>query len=268
MAEKYLGATFDIHGGGVDLVFPHHENELAQSQAVGDGFARYWLHNAWVTTSGEKMSKSLGNSLLVSEIVQRVRPVELRYYLGSAHYRSHIEFSEGALTEAAAGFRRIEGFIERASRLAAPPVDAPLPDAFVAAMDDDLSVPAALAVLHDTVRAGNAALTADDKESVAAALGAVLAMTTVLGVNPQDEPWPGAETDGDALAVVDALVALALRQREEARARKDFAAADAVRDALQAAGVAIEDTPSGPRATVLRVRGSQAAGSAIEESES
>jgi cysteinyl-tRNA synthetase len=268
MAEKYLGATFDIHGGGVDLVFPHHENELAQSQAVGDGFARYWLHNAWVTTSGEKMSKSLGNSLLVSEIVQRVRPVELRYYLGSAHYRSHIEFSEGALTEAAAGFRRIEGFIERASRLAAPPVDAPLPDAFVAAMDDDLSVPAALAVLHDTVRAGNAALTADDKESVAAALGAVLAMTTVLGVNPQDEPWPGAETDGDALAVVDALVALALRQREEARARKDFAAADAVRDALQAAGVAIEDTPSGPRATVLRARGSQAAGSAIEESES
>ena len=210
MAEKYLGATFDIHGGGLDLMFPHHENELAQSQAAGDGFAQYWLHNAWVTTSGEKMSKSLGNSLLVSEIVQRVRPVELRYYLGSAHYRSHIEFSEGALTEAATGFRRIEGFIERASRLAAFPVDAPLPDAFVAAMDDDLSVPAALAVLHDTVRAGNAALTADDKESVAAALGAVLAMTTVLGVNPQDEPWAGAETDGDALAVVDALVALAL----------------------------------------------------------
>ncbi len=250
MAEKYLGPEFDIHGGGLDLVFPHHENELAQSRAVGDGFARYWLHNAWVTTAGEKMSKSLGNSLLVSEMVQRVRPIELRYYLGAAHYRSHIEFSEAALQEAAVGFRRIEGFVERAARLvSATPGE--LPDAFVRAMDDDLAVPAALAVLHDTVRAGNAALAAEDKDAVATSLGAVLAMLTILGLNPLDDAWAGAAPEQDAMVVVDALVALALQQREQARARKDFAAADAVRDALNDAGVAIEDTPAGPRASLL-----------------
>ncbi len=114
MATKYLGPTFDIHGGGLDLVFPHHENEIAQSVAAGDGFARYWMHNAWLTIGGEKMSKSLGNSLLVTEIVKKWRPVEVRYYLGAAHYRSNIEFSDEALDEAAAAYRRIENFVERA----------------------------------------------------------------------------------------------------------------------------------------------------------
>jgi cysteinyl-tRNA synthetase len=129
MAGKYLGAEFDIHGGGIDLRFPHHENELAQSRAAGQPFARFWMHNAWVTTSGEKMSKSLGNSLLVSEVVKRVRPIELRYYLASAHYRSHVEFSFEALDEAAAAFRRIEGYVVRASEQAEPSLlpTSPLP---------------------------------------------------------------------------------------------------------------------------------------------
>ena len=114
MAAKYLGPAFDIHGGGVDLRFPHHENELAQSRAAGQPFASYWLHNAWITTAGEKMSKSLGNSLLIPEVLKRVRGIELRYYMVAAHYRSHVEFSFEALDDAAAAFRRIEAFLERA----------------------------------------------------------------------------------------------------------------------------------------------------------
>ncbi|MEZ5115963.1 MAG: cysteine--tRNA ligase [Candidatus Nanopelagicales bacterium] len=250
MATKYLGASFDIHGGGLDLVFPHHENEIAQSNAAGDPFARYWLHNAWVTTAGEKMSKSLGNSLLVTEIVKRVRPVELRYYLVAAHYRSMIEFSFEALEESAAGYRRIEAFLRRA---AAGPVEGPLADAvpaaFAEAMDDDVSVPRALAVLHDAVRHGNAALDRGDDEEVAATARAVGAMASVLGVNPTDAPWAGS-ADGGAerlRVVVDALVGTVLQQRADARARKDFAAADALRDGLTAAGVQVEDTPAGPR---------------------
>ncbi len=113
MAGKYLGPAFDIHGGGVDLRFPHHENEQAQSRAAGRPFASYWLHNAWITTAGEKMSKSLGNSLLVPSVLERVRGIELRFYIVAAHYRSHVEFSFEALDEAAVGFRRIEGFLER-----------------------------------------------------------------------------------------------------------------------------------------------------------
>ena len=170
MAGKYLGPAFDIHGGGLDLIFPHHENEIAQSKAAGRTFANYWLHNAWVTTSGEKMSKSLGNSLLVREVVQRVRPIELRYYLVSAHYRSMIEFSFEALEESAVSFRRIEGFLERAATelgVRSVEVDAASrPAAFDAAMDDDLGVPQALAVMHDTIRSGNAALDAGDLEAL------------------------------------------------------------------------------------------------------
>jgi cysteinyl-tRNA synthetase len=254
MASRYLGPTFDIHGGGLDLVFPHHENELAQSAAVGDGFARYWMHNAWVTTSGEKMSKSLGNSLLVSEVVKRVRPVELRYYLAAAHYRSHVEYSEDALTEAAAGYRRIEGFLVRAAELVGAggiPADLAVPAGFAAAMDDDLAVPQALAVVHDTVRAGNAAL-ADDRHDDARVLAReVAAMTAVLGINPMQEPWSSTDASGSELRpVIDALVRVALEQRREARERKDFAAADAVRDGLKAAGVLVEDTPAGPRWTL------------------
>ncbi|MFW6695235.1 cysteine--tRNA ligase [Streptomyces sp. MAR4 CNX-425] len=259
MAHKYLGSRFDIHGGGIDLVFPHHENEIAQSKTFGDGFADYWLHNAWVTIAGEKMAKSLGNSVLVSEMVKRWRPIVLRYYLGTPHYRSTIEYSEEALREAEAAFARIEGFVQRVVEKAGEPVApaADVPPAFAEAMDDDLGVPQALAVVHTTVRQGNAALSADDKEAAVARLAEVRAMLGVLGLDPLDEPWTGAaggaggaDRGADLHGAVDTLVRLVLEQREAARARKDYAAADAIRDQLQQSGLAVEDTPDGPRWTL------------------
>lgn len=249
MATKYLGATFDIHAGGVDLIFPHHENEIAQSQAAGDGFARYWLHNGLLSVSGEKMSKSVGNSLLVSELVKRVRPVELRYYLGQAHYRSVIDYSEEALDEAAAAYRRLEGFVVRAAEV----VDgrdlstASLPAEFEAALDDDLGVPQALAVVHGAVRDGNAALASGDKEVLARLLGETRAMLDVLGLDPLSETWAGGSSGTDLYGVLDQLVVLALEQRAAARSRKDYATADAIRDRLTEAGIAVEDTPQGTR---------------------
>ncbi len=249
MAGKYLGDTFDIHGGGLDLRFPHHENELAQSAAVGRGFARYWMHNAWVTTAGEKMSKSLGNSLLVSEIVRRVRPIELRYYLVAPHYRSSVEFSEESLAEAGAAFRRIEGFLERAIEATGPVEPSIVCAEFSEAMDDDLGVPAAVATIHDVVREGNTLLAAGDSPALRGVVGSVRAMLGVLGLDPYAEPWASrAGGEGDALrAVVDGLVHLLLDQRAEARAARDFATADAIRDRLTALGVVVEDTPSGAR---------------------
>jgi cysteinyl-tRNA synthetase len=269
MATKYLGPTFDIHAGGLDLVFPHHENEMAQSRAAGDGFARYWLHNGLVGVAGEKMSKSLGNSLLVSEVLARVRPVELRYYLGQAHYRSGLEYSPAALDEAAAAYRRIEGFVTRAAELtgAAPagpdgdrlrpgspagtgpgrPLAATLPAPFAAALDDDLGVPQALAAVHDSVRDGNQALAAGDLGAAATALASVRAMLGVLGLDPLSGPWAAQRSQSDLLAVVDDLVRVALDQREAARARRDYETADAIRKRLAAAGVVVEDTPQGPR---------------------
>jgi cysteinyl-tRNA synthetase len=254
MAEKYLGATFDIHGGGLDLIFPHHENEIAQSRAAGDGFANYWMHNAWVTTAGEKMSKSLGNSLLVDEVVQRVRPVELRYYLAGAHYRSMLEYSDESVAEAGQGYRRIEGFLARAREslgIAGTPVPSPQsrPSEFDAAMDDDIAVPQALAIVHERVRAGNAALAADDAEGVRAAFEQVLSMVDVLGINPWAHPWVEASGGGAdrQTEVIDALVKVVLAQRQEARARKDFAAADAIRDGLDSIGIKVEDTAHGVR---------------------
>jgi len=268
MATKYLGETFDIHGGGRDLVFPHHENELAESCAALDasvgphdpaattcGFGRYWLHNGMVRFGGEKMSKSLGNSLLVDAIVTEVRPVELRYYLGQAHYRSEMDYSPGALTEAAAAYRRIEGFVTRAAEAAdagaTTEAAAGLPVAFTEALDDDLAVPQALAVVHEAVSEGNSALAAGDRAGAAKHAESVRAMMAVLGLDPLAAPW--ASVAGSGLRrVVDALVAVAVGQREAARARKDYAAADAIRDELRAAGVVIEDTPDGPRWELAR----------------
>jgi len=261
MATKYLGATFDIHGGGFDLVFPHHENEVAQSRAAGDGFARYWLHNGLVRLGGEKMSKSLGNSLLVDALVTQVRPVELRYYLGQVHYRSDIEYSPEALAEGAAAYRRIEGFVVRAAEAAGtgtyradgsglPPASS-LPAAFAAALDDDLAVPQALAVVHEAVTEGNAALAAGDQAGAAKQAESVRAMLAVLGLDPLAAPWAtsGASELRD---VVEALVSVALDQREAARARMDYPAADAIRDQLRAAGIVVEDTPAGPRWELAR----------------
>jgi cysteinyl-tRNA synthetase len=251
MATKYLGSTFDIHGGGVDLIFPHHENEVAQSQAAGDGFARYWLHNGMLTVGGEKMSKSVGNVVLLTDLLEKARPVEVRYYLVAAHYRSITDFTDAALSDAAIAYQRIEGFVTRAAEVVGP-LDAgagDLPGAFVAAMNDDLGVPQALAVVHDTVRDGNQALAAGDGARVKAALASVRAMTGALGLDPLAWVRPG---DEDLRPVVDALVKIILEQREAARARKDYATADTIRDALGAAGIVVEDTPRGPRGVPRR----------------
>jgi cysteinyl-tRNA synthetase len=252
MAAKYLGPEFDIHGGGLDLRFPHHENELAQSTAAGQPFARVWMHNAMVTTAGEKMSKSLGNSALVSEVVQRFRPVELRYYLVAPHYRSVVEFSDESLAEAAAAYRRLEGYVTRASEVTGgvdPSTGTPAPE-FVAAMDDDLSTPAALAAIHEVVRTGNKLLAEGDSPALQGNLASVRHMLDLLGLDPLHPQWAAASTAGTARDTVGALVEALLQQRQEARARKDWAAADAVRDQLKAAGVEIEDTAAGPRWTL------------------
>ena len=250
MSTKYLGPSFDIHGGGLDLLFPHHENEQAQSHAAGDGFARFWVHNGLVRIGGEKMSKSVGNSLLVDEMVTQVRPVELRYYLGQAHYRSPIDYSAAALAEAATAYQRIEGFVARAAELAGEVVPADplaLPAEFAAAMDDDLGVPQALAVVHDCIRDGNAAVAAGDTAGSAKRLSQARAMLAVLGLDPLARPWADQQDDSDLRSVVDALISVALDQRQAARARKDYAAADAIRDQLLQIGVVVEDTPRGPR---------------------
>ncbi|SFT37032.1 cysteinyl-tRNA synthetase [Geodermatophilus amargosae] len=253
MAGRYLGPTFDIHGGGLDLRFPHHENEQAQSRAAGDPFARYWMHNGWVTLGGEKMSKSLGNTALVDEVVRRVRPVELRYYLVAPHYRSTVEFTDAALAEAGAAYRRIESFVQRAAERAGRDTPTSLPAAFREAMDDDLGTPAAVAVVHDAVRAGNTALADGDDAALTEALGAVRGMLGVLGLDPLDPHWAaGGSTDDRLAGVTDGLVRLALEQRQAARARKDYAAADALRDQLTALGVQVEDTPQGPRWELTR----------------
>ena len=245
MATRYLGAEFDIHGGGVDLVFPHHENEVAQSNAAGDAFARYWLHNGLVNTGGEKMSKSLGNSLVVADVLQRARPQAVRYYLGSAHYRSDLDWGEDGLAEAESAYARIEGFLQRAAEMLGDDVTGAIPEPFAAAMNDDLAVSRALGVVHDTVRAGNTALADGDKETLASAYAAVVAMTDVLGLAPRD--YATGSDESRLHDVVDGLVPAMLEAREAARSRKDFAEADRIRDALAAAGVLLEDTSAGPR---------------------
>ncbi|CAL9516908.1 Cysteine--tRNA ligase [Nocardiopsis dassonvillei] len=246
MATKYLGPAFDIHGGGLDLVFPHHENEMAQSRAAGDAFAQYWLHNGLLKIGGEKMAKSLGNSMRIPQMLEKVRAVELRYYLGQAHYRSTIDYSDEALQEAAVAYQRIEGFLTRAVEVLGGVVPAGrVPAEFAAALDDDLGVSQGLAVVHGHVREGNTALAAGDKEKAAELAGELRSMLDVLGLDPLSEQWA---TGGQGLReVVDALVAVVLQQRQAARGRKDYAAADAIRDGLAEAGVVVEDTPQGPR---------------------
>jgi cysteinyl-tRNA synthetase len=252
MCWRYLGEEFDIHGGGLDLTFPHHENEIAQSRAAGLRFARYWVHNAMLDLGATKMSKSLGNVIDLDTVAgMGIRPVELRYYMVSPHYRSRIEYSSEALQEAAVAYRRIEGFVQRAvERLGDDVAPGPLCADFMAAMDDDLNTSAALASVHEVVRQGNTVLDAGDDTALRGALASVRGMLGILGVDPLDPHWQGGEHGGDLRDVVDSLVALALEQRAQARVRKDWVAADAVRDQLKQAGVVVEDTAHGPRWTV------------------
>ncbi len=251
MAVAYLGEAFDLHGGGLDLVFPHHENEDAQSTAAGHPFATTWLHHGLVTAKGgEKMSKSLGNSVTVAEALETIPPVVLRYALGAAHYRSTIEWSDQVVAEAAAAYGRLETFVRNATAFvgaAGGGTTGPEPDgawgAFAAAMDDDLGVSQALGVVHTTVRAGNTALAAGDLPAVAGTLAVVRRMLGVLGLDPAD--WQNA--GGELTGVVDALVDLVVDTRTAARERKDWAQADALRDRLTAAGIVLEDTADGVR---------------------
>ncbi|MCW6004973.1 cysteine--tRNA ligase [Micromonospora sp. CPCC 205371] len=251
MCWRYLGAEFDIHGGGLDLTFPHHENEIAQSRAAGLPFARYWVHHALLNLGEAKMSKSLGNVIDLDYVAALgIRPAELRYYLVEPHYRSRIDYSDETLHEKAVAYRRIEGFVQRAvERVGVVRPGEPSAE-FVAALDDDLNTSAAMAAVRELVREGNTALASGDDDGVRGALSGVRAMLDIVGIDPLDPAWGGGEQKGDLRGVVDALVALALDQRAQARTRKDWAAADAVRDQLKHAGINVEDTPAGPRWTV------------------
>ncbi|MBF6099509.1 cysteine--tRNA ligase [Nocardia cyriacigeorgica] len=246
MAEFYLGSSFDIHCGGMDLVFPHHENEIAQSKAAGDGFAQYWLHNGWVTLGGEKMAKSLGNTLSVPNVLKQVRPVELRFYLGGAHYRSMLEYSEKALHDAAQTYQRIEAFVQRVVERGGDVPVGKWTDAFAAALDEDLAVPKALAEIHHVVHEGNKALDAGVLETAREHASQVRGMLAILGVDPLDPQWYTPGDSSAATAALDVLVTAELERRQQARADKDWATADAVRDRLHAAGVEVTDTPNGP----------------------
>ena len=242
MAHAYLGESFDIHGGGLDLIFPHHENEIAQSASAGFGFANTWMHNAWVTTSGEKMSKSLGNSLQVVEILKKVRGIELRWYLGSAHYRSMLEFSFEALNESATAFKRIEAFLSRAEAILGKAPEVLIAHEFAKAMNDDLAVPQALAFIAESMRVGNSA--SEDKKVIAKTAGEIRGALSILGCDPKDDAFKSSNSHD---AAIDGLIKLALEQRQAARERKDFAAADQIRDQIASLGITVEDTSNGPR---------------------
>lgn len=253
MVGKYLGDAFDIHGGGLDLRFPHHENEMAQSQAAGRSFANFWMHNGLVTYRGEKMSKSVGNTIGPAELLAQARPLVVRYYLGQANYRSVLDYRPESLPEAAAAVERIEGFMANAAKALAVADFSPnpgvgsAPKAFEAAMDDDLNVPAALAVLHETVRRGNTALAAGaaGREVLGTALREVDAMASALGINPTDPRWKDDGGNDGARQALGALVEAQLEARARARAEKDWPASDAIRDSLAAAGIEIADSAEG-----------------------
>jgi cysteinyl-tRNA synthetase len=252
MAHSYLGEAFDIHGGGLDLIFPHHENEIAQSEAAGYGFAKRWMHNAWVTASGEKMSKSLGNSLQVAELLKTVRGIELRWYLGSAHYRSMLEFSHEALAESATAFRRIEGFLTRATEILGAQPTPVISQGFTDAMNDDLAVPTALAGISEALRLGNSAVTSGDKAQISQFANEIRGALEILGCDPFD-PVFATSSGADLTDALDGVIQLALAQRTAARERKDFAASDQIRDGLAALGIIIEDTAQGPRWSISQI---------------
>ena len=246
MAVHYLGTEFDIHGGGLDLRFPHHENELAQSQAAGHGFARYWVHNGLVTVGGQKMSKSLGNSVFASELLSEASPLTVRYLLSAAHYRSTLDIGEGSLSESQSALERLQGFVARAEKRLVGSAELRnevprVPEAFASAMDDDLGVPSALGVLHEAVSAGNKALEAGNDAELAVLLGEVHAMLAILGLDQSATP----ALAGEAAHALEQVMPLILEQRSAARASGDYPTADRIREALAAAGIKLDDSPSG-----------------------
>ncbi|NBO78437.1 MAG: cysteine--tRNA ligase [Actinobacteria bacterium] len=249
MAKTYLGEKFDIHGGGLDLQFPHHENEIAQSKASGNDFANFWVHNYWVTQSGEKMSKSLGNSLKVKEVITRFRPIDVRFYLLSAHYRSNLEFSDQALSEAATAFSRIEQFVQRASeKTKNNQLNLKFPQEFIQAIEDDLATPLTISIIHEYVTKGNTALTNNESKLVDI-LNEVRSMLYLLGLDPMSSNW-NSQSSNQEKEALDKLISELLNKRNQARANKDFALADSMRDALKNAGILIEDGADGSRWTI------------------
>lgn len=249
MAKTYLGEKFDIHGGGLDLQFPHHENEIAQSKASGNDFANFWVHNYWVTQSGEKMSKSLGNSLKVKEVITRFRPIDVRFYLLSAHYRSNLEFSDQALSEAATAFSRIEQFVIRASeKTKNNELNSKFPQEFIQAIEDDLATPLTISIIHEYVTKGNTALTNNESKLVDI-LNEVRSMLHLLGLDPMSTNW-NSQSSNQEKEALDKLISELLNKRNQARANKDFALADSMRDALKNAGILIEDGADGSRWTI------------------
>ena len=304
MSHRYLKDMFDIHGGGLDLRFPHHENEMAQTRAAGYDSAARWMHSAWVTAKGEKMSKSLGNGLSVPAVLAQNSAWVVRYALGSVQYRSMLEWSDQTLAEAQSAYDRVSNFIERAgaavgeqpSREEIVSISADdLPADFVAALNDDINVSGASAAIFTAIRSGNTLLSTLDslaqsgvkdeicntlvnlgiskesvdgmpaefvseivKDKVRDMLVNVRAMLDTLGLDPLAEPWvsegaaggAGAGADSAEHTALDRLVSEQLEERAEARKAKDFARADAIRDALGTAGITIEDTPQGPTWTL------------------
>lgn len=263
MSTKYLGAEFDIHGGGLDLRFPHHENERAQSNAAGDPFARIWMHSGLLNVGGDKMSKSLGNSIFARDLLSAFDPIVIRYALSTAHYRSVLEFSESLVTAQATALERFENFLTRAREIlgedapAAPEVAdgyrdrvTEVPADFAAAMDDDLSVPKALSVAFSTVGEGYRQLEAGsvDRTQLARTVAELELMLDVLGINPLAGSWATASgADSGAEAGLRALVEELATERLAAKQAKDYDRADEIRDLLSRAGVQLEDTPGGYR---------------------
>lgn len=263
MSRRYLGEEFDIHGGGIDLRFPHHENEQAQSHGAGYGFARNWVHNAWVTTKGEKMSKSVGNTLALDSLLEQAPAPVVRLALSSVHHRSSIEWGSDTLELSAKTWAKFVDFVEKATLIVGPPesiflAPSELPADFTAAMNDDLNVSAALAVIHEHIRQGRKAIREDDQPQVAKELLMVRSMLDVLGVDPGSDGW-WAMTGGEEVSssasppvqlLLDTVIGEKLKARDVARANKDWEQADQIRDWLSAYGITVADGPDGPTWTI------------------